>query len=91
MKHDEFSIGTEFHCGDRRWRCTDVGTRVVVAICLELNEIVEVDGREQRHVMTDDPSWFMGPPYAVAETVFDENDFPACTNTKSRIEATLRS
>jgi hypothetical protein len=25
-----------------------------------------------------DPSWYNGPPYAVAEVVFDENDFPAC-------------
>lgn len=25
-----------------------------------------------------DPSWYVGPPYAVAETVFDEDDFSAC-------------
>lgn len=91
MRHDEFSIGTEFRCGDRRWRCTDVGTRIVVAICLEPHEIVEMDGREQRHVMTDDSSWFVGPPYAVAEIVFDENDFPACMNTRSQMAAIRRS
>ena len=26
----------------------------------------------------DDPSWENGPPYAAAEVVFDEYDFPAC-------------
>ena len=60
---DQFAIGCEFRCGAKRWRCTDVGTRVITAICLD------------DHV---DPSWLNGPPYAVAETVFDEYDHPAC-------------
>jgi hypothetical protein len=63
MKRDEFVIGTEFLCGDRRWRCTDVGTRVVVAIALDHE---------------DDPSWYNGPPYAAAEIVFDEYDLETC-------------
>ena len=28
----DFSIGREFMCGGRRWRCTDVGTRVRVSV-----------------------------------------------------------
>jgi hypothetical protein len=54
MRHEAFQIGLEFECGGRRWRCTDKGTRTVIAIALEHPE---------------DPSWYNGPPYAVAETV----------------------
>ena len=68
------------------WRCTDIGSRVVVAIRLDRAETVSVvvrggkPGPETRSVIDsrDDPSWFNGPPYAIAETVFDEYDFPAC-------------
>ena len=45
-------------------RCTDIGTRVVVAICLSGHH--------------DDPSWLDGPPYAGAEVIFDEDDLKAC-------------
>jgi len=41
-------------------RCTDIGTRVIVAIRIDDHP--------------DDPSWYNGPPYAVAESVFDEYD-----------------
>ncbi len=64
MKFDEFNIGTEFKCGDCIWRCTDKGTRTIVAICLS--------------DYVDDLSWFNGPPYAVGEEVFDEDDFEIC-------------
>jgi len=64
MTFDEFDIGTEFKCGEDLWRCTDKGTRVVVAICLSDHP--------------DDSSWFNGPPYAVLEDVFDEDDIKAC-------------
>ena len=68
MNYSEFQIGEEFTCGESQWRCTDKGTRVVIAICLS------------DHV--DDPSWFNGPPYAVAESVFDEYDMGGCTCIK---------
>lgn len=64
MRLEDFRIGRKFLCGDRRWRCTDIGTRVVVAVCLDDHP--------------DDPSWYNGPPYAVAESVFDEYDQEAC-------------
>ncbi len=63
MDYTDFKIGIEFDCGGRHWRCTDVGTRTAIAIALD---------------HPDDPSWYKGPPYAVAETVFDEDDMPAC-------------
>lgn len=58
MKHGDFYIGLEFQSETGKWRCTDVGTRVIVAIKLE-----------------GDPRNWNGPPYSVAETVFDEDDF----------------
>jgi len=65
MMINEFYIGIEFFCSDRKWRCTDVGTRVIIAICISEHE--------------DDPTWFNGPPYAVVESVFDENDQLGCS------------
>ena len=64
MKHTEFVIGGTFWCGGSAWRCTDIGTRVIAAIKLDHE---------------DDPSWYNGPPYAVAESVFDENDIEGCS------------
>jgi hypothetical protein len=40
MTHAEFAIGREFTCGGKRWRCTDIGTRVIVVICLEPRDMV---------------------------------------------------
>jgi hypothetical protein len=84
MKHNEFKIGREFICGEQRWCCTDIGTRVIVAICLDSVEVTihckEGPPRKEtllRHEAEAD-GWFNGPPYAVAETVFDENDMEAC-------------
>lgn len=48
MKKDDFSIGLEFYTGSGKWRCTDVGTRVIVAIKLD----------------ADDPRNYLGPPYS---------------------------
>lgn len=70
MRHDEFRVNLMFVCGDRLWRCTDVGTRIIAAIPLD---------RDQ------DPSWYRGPPYALAETVFDEDDQQGCTQLDERV------
>ena len=64
MEREQFKIGETFWCSGKAWRCTDIGTRVVVAICLDHD---------------DDPTWYDGPPYAVAEVVFDEYDRNGCT------------
>jgi hypothetical protein len=63
MKHSKFKIGTEFLTSSGRWRCTDVGTRTIIAIKLDLDH---------------DPSWYNGPPYAVPESVFDEYGLEDC-------------
>jgi hypothetical protein len=90
MELSDFVIGETFWTHGGAFRCTDIGTRVVVAVKLGPREIARaerVDG-EMRITkrMDDDPSWLNGPPYAVAELVFDEYDLPGCY----RSEADLR-
>jgi hypothetical protein len=63
MKHSDFKAGLEFLTAAGRWRCTDVGTRTVAAIRLDLDH---------------DPSWYGGPPYPVVEYVFDEYGIEDC-------------
>lgn len=57
----KWNIGDTFTtaAGAKRWRVTDVGTRVITAIPLKHG---------------DESDWYIGPPYAVAESVFDEED-----------------
>jgi hypothetical protein len=89
MQHAEFKIGEEFWCGGWQWRCTDIGTRTIVAIRIDR---VEVGGKpapaqagvpERRRVLSraeaEAEGWLNGPPYAVAESVFDEYDIEACS------------
>lgn len=92
MKHVDFAIGIEFWCGGRRWRCTDVGTRVIVAISLDPHEVVEMQRAEgmsgravERRYMSEDKSWLDGPPYAVAEYVFDEYSIEACSVERAEV------
>ena len=86
MNYNEFSIGLEFWCDDKRWCCTDIGTRVIVAISLVPHEVVrlktdttdrsrKIEARE----LSNDSSWLIGPPYAVPERVFDEYDIGCCS------------
>ncbi len=63
MNKGDFQIGLEFHTASGKWRCTDIGTRVIVAIKLDQT----------------DESWYNGPPYAVVESVLDEYDFGGCS------------
>ncbi|OQX03685.1 MAG: hypothetical protein BWK73_38730 [Thiothrix lacustris] len=84
MKHADFQIGTEFFTAAGRWRCTDVGTRVIVAISLEPRETVcqwtDAKGeRVQETFISDDPLDLIGLPYSVAELVFDEYDLAGCS------------
>lgn len=74
MQHSDFKIGTEFTTVTGRWRCTDVGTRVITAIHLD-NPVVGAAALVNPGSLD---SWFNGPPYAVMEVVFDENDFAGC-------------
>jgi hypothetical protein len=64
MKPSDFKIGLEFWMSGSRWRCTDVGSRVVVAIKLD---------------QYDDPIWYSGPSYKVGEHSLDEYDLMVCS------------
>ena len=78
MRLQDFRIGEEFLAHGERWRCTDLGTRVVAAIRVEY---VEVGGTEPQRLNHDEATargWFNGPPYAVAEVLFDEDDQAGC-------------
>ncbi len=70
MTHAAFRIGLEFYTGSGRSRCTDVGTRVIAAIKLD----------------RADPTLYEGPPFAVAEYVFDEYDQDACSLEPAEFE-----
>jgi hypothetical protein len=67
MRLSDFHIGLEFWMSGSRWRCTDVGTRLVIAIKLDHE---------------DDPSWYNGPPYAVCERIIDEYEIHVCSLTR---------
>ncbi|MGO4527368.1 hypothetical protein AB4097_21245 [Microvirga sp. 2MCAF35] len=66
-----------------RWRCTDIGTRTIIAIKIDPVEIASLENGQKtiRHLSqaeAESEGWFSGPPYAVAEYVFDEDDLEAC-------------
>lgn len=89
MDHADFRIGQDFWCSDRLWRCTDVGQRVIVAIRIDEITAVRMELAtmiQTKHTMTgaeaEREGSFDGPPYGVAECVFDEYDFEACTPTR---------
>lgn len=69
MDKKEFKIGQSFFTTTGKWLCTDIGQRIITAIKLD----------------REDESWFNGPPYAIEEVVFDENDMPACTYIPQQI------
>ena len=64
MKIQDFTIGDDFFTDSGKWKVTDIGSRTVIAIKLDHE---------------DDSSWYNGPPYAVAEFVFDEYDIEGCS------------
>jgi hypothetical protein len=76
LKASDFRIGLHFTTGSSLWRCTDVGSRTIVGIRLDrLAVTILKDGVRSAAVIDprDDGSWLAGPPYAAAETVFDED------------------
>ena len=76
MKREDFSIGLEFYTVSGKWRCTDIGTRAIVAIRIGQVTACKHDRQNKTttEIVTDDESWFEGPPSAVTEHVFDEFD-----------------
>jgi len=63
MKKEDFELGKEFYTATGKWRCTDIGTRVTVAI----------------HLNQEEPMNYNGPPYSIPENVFDEYDVEGCS------------
>ena len=71
MEHKDFEIGEQFTASAGfRWLCTDKGARTITAIMLDYDK---------------DPSWFVGPPYAVDEVVFDEHDMKSCYGDQTKL------
>ncbi|MEZ2407334.1 hypothetical protein AB6806_11000 [Bosea sp. RCC_152_1] len=73
----------EFESGGGIWRCTDIGTRIVTAIRVDRVEKASKDGDLIAKVVlsrsqAEAEGWFNGPPYAVAEMVFDEDALNGC-------------
>ena len=89
MELSDFAIGETFWTHAGAFRCTDIGTRVVVAVKLGPREV----GGPRRWMeslritkrIDDDPSWLNGPPYAVEEVVFDENELLGCFRSEAEL------
>ncbi len=62
MKFKDYKINKIFYINAEKWKCTDIGSRVVIAISL--------DQEDERN--------YNGPPYSIQEVVFDEYDFEGC-------------
>ena len=91
MELRDFVIGETFWTHTGAFRCTDIGTRVVVAVQLGprvIGRAERLDGELQiTKRIDDDPSWLNGPPYAVEEVVFDENELLGCFRTEAELLA----
>ena len=66
MKFEDYKINDEFYTNAGSWKCTDIGSRIIVAISL--------DQEDERN--------YIGPPYSIEEVVFDEYDFEGCFTEK---------
>jgi hypothetical protein len=81
----KFTIGEKFRCNDGIWRCTDIGTRTIVAIRIDRVLVTRIKGVERTEKVlsgkdAEAEGWFRGPPYPVVEHVFDEDDQVNCTS-----------
>jgi hypothetical protein len=82
MNVEDFAVGEEFWCGDQQYRCTDIGTRTIVAIRIDRVEVAGNTPELRRTLSYDEAKaegWFNGPPYAIAEHVFDEYEQEGCS------------
>jgi hypothetical protein len=82
MKHEDFSIGTEFRFNAQSWKCTDVGSRTIVAICTtevwRTRTRANTGIKERYRLQVVDKQVLAGPPYGVSEQVFDERALADC-------------
>ena len=85
-KPSDFKIGEVFHYQNHTWKCTDIGTRTISAICL--SEVWVTRTRANTHVKERvrlepsqiDAKRFDGPPYRVQEQIFDDRVFKFCVS-----------
>lgn len=86
MKFSDFKLGKSFWTATGEWRVTDIGTRTVVAIPLVTKGVYHDSdtGKEETHILSEakDPDLWSGPPYAIAEEAFSEDDYEGCVATK---------
>jgi len=86
MKISDFKIGMHFFTHKGEWICTDIGTRTIIAIPYHEITISVMDGNKNIVFQTVTPdsdiSWWKGPPYAIAEYVFDEDSLNGCSINK---------
>jgi hypothetical protein len=84
MERSDFRIGAEFICSGIRYRCTDIGSRTILAIQVDEATVAAKEAGEPVTTRTISGQeaqaigWFDGPPYSVIEHVFDENDQEVC-------------
>jgi hypothetical protein len=77
LQANDFEIGTYFTNGWALWLCTDVGSRIIAGIRVDRVETATLRDGVRTNGSVDarrDPSWLSGPPYKIAEMVFDEDD-----------------
>lgn len=88
----DFKIGCVFIIDEndsRQYMCTDIGTRVIIGVRCDSFDIS--NGTEVKNVKyAEDPTWLNGPPYGLAEIVFDEYDFEVMDIIKDQHEHMLR-
>ena len=64
------------------WRCTDIDTRTIIAIRIDRVD-VERNGSARFETLSNAEAeaagLFKGPPYVIAESVFDEYDVQGCS------------
>lgn len=68
MKKDDFKIGLEFTDGHLWYRCTDIGTRTVLGVCV-------IDFRTHTRIPQ---SLLEETPTCLEEKVFDETELKRC-------------
>jgi len=73
MSLKDFQIGVYFWFGGLLYRCTDIGTRVAVAINIDMIDIDFPGPMRSRR-----PEEEEGPPYVGGELVINEQEIPEC-------------
>lgn len=56
IKPEHFKIGQIFWCAGNKWKCTDIGTRVIVAISLEPQTLISSSSDPENskiHIQTE--------------------------------------